>query len=190
MASNNNCAYSSAQPETTGRVLHVVYTSGWLTKLQVLESDKTTALYECDTNRLKRPDMIMRSGADNSEMGTVKIHLFKSRIETYVHGQHIPLNSGGMLKGSYSFTSPAFQNATLTWQPRRKMDPLDMVLLDDQAMPVARFLKGEYYGLKKAAGQIELLGNSAGNQAMMDEIVVTALAILQLRQIQMRGALG
>ena len=171
---------------TSNRLLHIYYDDKWLRKLKVVDSDKTTLLYDVETNRMRRPDMIMRRGDSNDTIGTVKIHLFRTRIETYVHDQHLQLTSSSCMKGDYSYTSPALQNTTLTWQPRRKLDPLDMVLLDDKAMPIAKF--SPTYWAKKKTGKIEFLGNHANDQSVMDEIVVTALAIMQFRHIQMRGA--
>ncbi len=174
--------------ESGYRLLHIYYEDKWLRKIHVLDSDKSTLLYDIETNRLKRPDMIIHSGTNNDTIGTVKIHAFKTRIETCIHDQDIELTAGSWMKGDYSYESRILQNSKMTWEPQRKLQPLDMVLLDDKAMPVARFIPTDF--AMKKAGKIELIGESANDPRVVDEIVVTALAIMQFRHIQQRGAMA
>lgn len=174
--------------ESSDRLLHVYYEDKWLRKIHVLDSDKSTLLYDVETNRLKRPDMIMRSPTTHETMGTVKIHAFRTRIETCINDQDIEMTMGSWMKGDYSYESRALQNAKMTWQPQRKLQPLVMVLLDDKAMPVAKFIP-VCFAMKKA-GKIELLGEAAHDSRVVDEIVVTALAIMQYRHIQQRGTMA
>ena len=174
--------------ESQNRLLHIYYADKWLRKVHVLDSDKSTLLYDVETNRLKRPDMIIRSAMTNETIGTVKIHAFRTRIETCIHDQDIELSMGSWMKGDYSYESRVLHNAKMTWETQRKLQPLDMVLLDDKAMPVCKFIP---VGLTmKKAGKIELLGEVTRDPRMLDEIVVTALAIMQYRHIQQRGVMA
>lgn len=174
--------------ESNNRLLHIYYEDKWLRKVHVLDSDKSTLLYDVETNRLRRSDMIMRSPMTNETIGTVKIHAFRTRIETCIHDQDIGMSMGSWMKGDYSYESRALQNAKMTWEPQRKLQPLDMVLLDDKAMPVSKFIPVGF--AMKKAGKIELLGEVTRDPSVVDEIVATALAIMQYRHIQQRGTMA
>jgi hypothetical protein len=92
------------------------------------------------------------------------------------------MTSHGLFKLDYSYESPAFGGMRMTWKPRKKTDELNMVLLDDQAIPVGRF-EPSNWALKKN-GKMELLGPSLKNEKVMDEVVATCLAVIHYRQMQ------
>jgi hypothetical protein len=153
--------------------------------LRVYDSDKTTPLYEVELG-WKKLEMKIRSTATNNEIGTAEYHFVKTRIDTTVHGTPIRLSSQHWNR-EYTYDSPAFIGAKLTWKPQRKLDELDMVLLDEKAMPIARFMPANW--AMKKGGKLEILSQSVGGQEVMDEVVVSTLAVMYYRHVQ-RGAAG
>lgn len=74
----------------------------------------------------------------------------------------------------------------MTWKPRSKWDELKLALLDDKAMPVARFEPTEWS--TKKSGKFELLERGVESEAVMDEVVATGLAVVCYRQLQRAAA--
>jgi hypothetical protein len=148
---------------------------------RVLDSDKTSVVYTID-NRSKKPHLTIQSASTNATIGTFVFHSLASRIDATIHGHSFPMTSHGLFKLDYSYESLAFRGTKMTWKPRKKTDELNMVLLDDKAIPVARF-EPSNWALKKN-GKMELLGPSLKNEKVMDEVVATGLAVIHYRQMQ------
>ncbi|KAE8444368.1 hypothetical protein EG329_000568 [Mollisiaceae sp. DMI_Dod_QoI] len=91
-----------------------------------------------------------------------------------MHDESIALTSHGIFKLDYAYSSSTFPGMKMTWKHRKVVDDLDMVLLDDRAMPIARF-DPTNWSLKKS-GKLELLEACTANGAVMDEVVTTGLA--------------
>ena len=152
-------------------------------KATILESDENTKLYriECHT---RKPQIIMQSLLDNSastdSSGDATFHTLSSRIDIRLHDQSIKLTSRGSLKDGYTYASPALNGAKMTWQSRSMGRDLNLVCLDERAIPVAQISMGSWSVTK--AGTIELTGERVMNQGpVMDEIVLTGLAMMQQR---------
>ena len=148
---------------------------------RVLDSDKTSVVYTIN-NQSKKPQLTIQSTSTNSIIGRFVFHLLTSRIDATVHAHYFSMTSHGLFKLDYSYESPAFGGMKMTWKPRKKTDELNMVLLDDQAMPVARF-EPSNWAVKKN-GKMELLWMSLRNEEVMDEVVATGLAVIHYRQMQ------
>jgi hypothetical protein len=148
---------------------------------RVLDSDKTSVIYTIN-NQSKKPQLTIQSASTNATIGTFVFHLLTSRIDATVQDHSFSMTSHGLFKLEYSYESPAFGGMKMTWKPRKKTDELNMVLLDDQAMPVARF-EPSNWAVKKN-GKMELLGPSLRNEEVMDEVVATGLAVIHYRQMQ------
>jgi hypothetical protein len=148
---------------------------------RVLDSDKTSVVYTIN-NQSKKPQLTIQSTSTNATIGTFVFHTWTCRIDATVHNHSFSMTTHGLFKPDYSYESPAFGSMKMTWKPRKKTDELNMVLLDDQAMPVARF-EPSNWALKKN-GKMELLGPSLKNEEVMDEVVATGLAVIHYRQMQ------
>ena len=171
-----------------GRLVHIYY-NDWLMKgAKIFDSDKTTPLYNISL-RCRKPHLRITSGSSDCEIGEVRFHWFKRRIDVILHSQQIPMNAQGGCKSTYSYESPTLGHATLSWKLQSKWkDPLRMILLDANDTPVARF--EPTYRAKRKAGKFELYGSSAEPGPMMDEVVVTGLAVAQYRVQQMQATSG
>jgi hypothetical protein len=136
--------------------------------------------------KIRKPNMIIRKESANTEIGTVNFHTFSCRIDTTIGGQILSLTSRGWAGRHYEFDSPSFGNTKLAWKAQRKIDELNMALLDDRDMPIAKFIPVDW--AMKKTGKIEILNDRVTTEEMMDEIVVTALAIWNYRHIQRSAA--
>ena len=179
---------SASENSLNGRLLHVYYDDWLLRSAKVLDADKTTLMYTIDL-KCRKSNMKIHSSASNSQVGEVKFHLLSSRIDTTVHSQEISLTSQGCSKQAYSYTSPARGHTTLSWKARSRWgNPLNLILFDESGLPLARFQPASW--AMKKAGKLELLGSSSESGQLMDEVVVTGLAVAQLRHQQMMATYG
>ena len=130
--------------------------------------------------------MTIHSVSSNASIGTVNFHALTTRIDTIIHNQSVALTSHGIMKLPYSYNSSAFGGMKMTWKPRSKLDELNLVLLDDKAIPVAKFEPTNWSTHK--SGKFELLERSTSNAGVMDEVVSTGLAVIYYRQLQRLAA--
>ncbi|EXJ55642.1 hypothetical protein A1O7_08571 [Cladophialophora yegresii CBS 114405] len=169
------------------RKLHVQYDDYWNlhTTIHVTTANNTnpnvpTELYTIDA-RHRKPQMRIRSPAQNIEVATVVFHMLKTRIDVTLRGRQFSLESA-RLNMQYSYTSRAMGGEKLTWRPRKKLDPLNMVLLNGRGVAIARF-KPEYWGSKRG-GLLELLPECWTTDDTMEEVLVVALAVVHWRETQ------
>ncbi len=184
-------------PPNEIRTLHVKFDNWKWRKASIFDSDQQIELYrlECHT---PKPQIIMLPPSSTSSqqptpapIGEASFHSLTSRIDTTLHNRNhtIALTSRGALKDGFTYDSPAHNWAKLTWQSQTKWDYFKMVLLDETAMPVARIAHSSWSMTKAAT--IELLREKAGHECdgeLMDEIVLTGLAVLTKRLINYSAA--
>lgn len=187
---------SSAFPR---RTLHVKYENWKQNSARVLDSDKTNVLYT-STSKLRKPHMTFRSwpannpGQDREDegtiVGTVTFPLFHVQVDTVVHDRPISLRpkSKWSFKPKWAYSSPAFDDATLTWQSRCGFKTFDFVLLDENQLPLAKFSSNDSWTKWKKVGDIEICDPQAASSEKLDEIVVVGLALVEYLLIQVRGA--
>jgi hypothetical protein len=175
------------------RTLHVTYDNYWSlhTTIHVTTtSTGTTAippteLYTIEA-RHRKPQMRIYSHSHspgNTEIATVDYHALKTRIDVTLRGRQITLDSAAWnLNRQYSYTSAALGGEKMTWRPRRKLDDLKLVLLNGRGVAIARF-KPEYWG-KKRGGVLELMPDCWATDALMEEVLVVALAVVNYKERQ------
>lgn len=174
---------------TTARTLHVYYGSGHFRSVHVVDENKSTPVYNVDCHHkwLKSyPTLNIRSAFNNTELASISYHGWKARIDAIISGQPVILTTKGFGRVNFSYDSPALSGARVTWTAQKRLDELNMVLLDDKAMPLARFLPA---GLSwKKCGRLELLNTAMTSPQLMDEIAITALAIMVYRHVERQNA--
>lgn len=80
-------------------------------------------------------------------------------------------------KGNYIYTSPAFAKSTITWESSNTTwGYYDLVSLDEQKMPLARFSTSRDWSTVKV-GTLETLCERMATPEAVDEIAVTGLAL-------------
>lgn len=163
-------------------MLHVRYESWRTSDIHILGADNATTLYTLKLH-LRKPQMIINSASTNATIATVTFPSFSSRIDTTVHGSPIALTSRGLLKNGHTWSSPALGNMDLAWKTKALSS--DLECLDEQGVPVARYVF-PHMSLRKA-GRFELYGPEVTRGAVMEEILVMGLAMVEynLRNQQM-----
>lgn len=164
------------------RTLTVQFDNWKWRKGTILDEDKTE-LYRVECH-IRSPQIIIQPVLENISLsesrGEVTFHTLSSHIDLRLHNEDIKLISRGMLKDGYTYESPAQNGVKMTWQGKSKWDYLNLVCLNDKAMPVAR-ISLTTWGTTKA-GTIELAVVGVLNEGReRDEVILTGLAMLQLR---------
>jgi hypothetical protein len=156
----------------------------------ILDSNTKTPLYRVECH-VRKPQIIIRSVLESEAgidpTGDATFHTFSSRISIRLHGHDMDLSSRGMLKDGYTYTSPTRNGEKMTWQGEKRPFDLNLVCLDEKALPVARTSFGKWSITK--AGTIELAGKNVIEEGHeRDEVVLTALAVVQQRLMVYYGA--
>jgi hypothetical protein len=154
--------------------LNIKYESWRKSKIQVLAADNTTILYAINLG-MRKPHMTIRSASSDATLGTVAFHSLTNRIDTTVNGSSIPLTSAGVLKNGHKWTSPARGNVEFIW--KSKLRNLDLTCVDERGVPIARF-KFPNWSLRKV-GTFEMLGPDVAQGAIMEELLVTGMAMVE-----------
>ena len=184
----NNARHSESPepgfPESPAesRTLQVEYDTYWNqhTTIRVTDSISAQELYTIEA-RHRKPQMRILSCASNTELATVAFHALTTRIDMTLNGQPLVLESGGW-NTRYSYNSLASSGEPMTWRPRKKLDDLNMVLLNGQGLAIARF-KPDYKGSKRG-GSLELLAECWKTDHIWEEVVVVALVVIHYKESQ------
>ena len=141
-----------------------------------MDEDKRTLLYEIDI-RNRRPNMSFRKPAlNNSNLATDNFNPLTGAIKVEVHNHSFKLESKNWKYCDLQWNSPTFVGRTLTWKRKTMWVVADIILTDENKMPLAKFTPSSC-SMKKA-GTIDLMDDGMRQEAM-DEIVITGLAVLQ-----------
>ncbi|MCJ1275412.1 hypothetical protein MMC21_003215 [Puttea exsequens] len=166
-----------AQPHHTQsitRTLHVRYEKWRSNVIQVFDTDESTLLYTVAIS-MKKPHMTFESASTKSTVGTANFHYTSFLIDTTVHGQPVTFTPHGLLKSSYTYPSPALNNATMTWKGQGAH--IDLVCLDEHGAPLAKF-RSDHWSFTKC-GKLDIFGSKAYSGAVLEEVLVTGLALGQ-----------
>lgn len=151
---------------------------GWRSKaLQVFDDKSDAVAYTIDT-KLRKPNLIYKHGEDGQTFGTASFHSLSSKIETEINGQSAEMKLAKILGSTYTYSSPSFNNNTMTWKSGSGWKNLDYVLLDEQSLPVAK-CSAPYFS-KDFSGRLEFLESKVTNQGAKEEIIVTAFALVYM----------
>jgi hypothetical protein len=132
-------------------------------------------LYEIDF-RFRRPNLTFRSPASKNEtVGTIRFNPWNRAIQADTEHGTIHVKSKNWKCCDLPYTSPAFGGRTLTWQRQTPWVVLDHYLVDEHAMPIARFRPK--FAIKKNC-IIEIVDRNLPQDAV-DEIVMTGMAVME-----------
>jgi hypothetical protein len=195
MTTQTNTAAQVGGPESSlgqTRTLTIQFDNLKWRKATVLDSERKTELYRVESH-VRNPQIIMHSLLENvpsaESTGEATFHTLSSRIDIRLHGQEIELNSRGFLKDGYTYVSRARPGATMTWKSKSKLNYLELVCLDERAIPVARTSFPSWS--LTSAGTIELAGEETVKRGReMDEIILTGLAMMQQRMTVFASAIS
>jgi hypothetical protein len=160
----------------------------WRGNLRIVDANNTALLYKVDWS-IRKPMRLTITGPDHdTTLGSITFHVLTTRIDAMVHEHSIALKPKGMMCKEFSYTSPSFENRTLTWQYQGQINTFHLTCLNEDSMPVARITL-ETWGIKKL-GTIEICDERASSGPAMDEIVVVGMAVAEYCLMLSVGAGG
>ena len=154
-------------------ILHVSgnKSSGW----HVLDNDNVTELFKAKTN-LRKPHLSVTSSATGGALGTATFDSRSERIDAIVRGSQFSMMPCGTIgRKGYMYSSPAHRGAKVTWTTQGHS--LDLLCLDEQNEVIARFNINE--SNRHKCGRLGIRSPTADNKKVLEEVVVTALAMAQ-----------
>lgn len=192
-------SYADASTPSQSRVLHVYHQGLTHRTTQILAADKSTVLYNIKTSSCchfsSKPHVTVYDAA-GAQIATVTFHSLSQKIDLVIHGEPILFAPSGHFTSAHEWTSLATAATTArglgaekekgeAGVPRRftwkcdKWHGLDMVCRDERKEAYARFDSSTWAMHKE--GKFEM-GPAVDDGALMDEMVVTGFAMLELRR--------
>lgn len=151
---------------------------GWKSKaLQVFDDKSDAIAYTIDT-KFRKPNLIYKHGEDGQTFGSASFHSLSTKIETEINGKSTEMKLAKILGSTYTYSSPSFNNSTMTWKSGSGWKNLDYVLLDEQSLPVAK-CSAPYFS-KDFSGRLEFIESKVTSQQAKEEILVTAFALIYM----------
>ncbi|KAL8870570.1 MAG: hypothetical protein Q9174_003418 [Haloplaca sp. 1 TL-2023] len=164
---------SSTQPSS--HLMHVMY-EGWsMNRARILSTDKSQILYRLEFHT-RKPNIVISDSTTGVTLGTVTYHGLKSRMDTTVLGNDIPLTSKGIMHCKYHFTSAAIGDGKVFWWHIKNWK-MDLECRDESGEAVAQF-RFSAWNTKKA-GTLELWGEGMENPGLKSEILVTGVGLVE-----------
>ena len=170
---------------STPRLLHIYYEGH--RPAGILDSDKQTPLYRIQVNRgglfSSKPHVTIVNAASNALVGTVTFHSMSRQIDLTINKKPTTLSKSGIFNSVHEFRSSALAGS-LKWKRDGLFSGGDMICIDEKEQLFARF-QASGWAMKKDR-KFELSPGVGG--VLMDEIVVSGIAMIELRKRQSRSA--
>ena len=186
----------SADMPSSSLLLHVYHSGITHRNTQILGPDKTTVLYTVKMNKgsllsSSKPHVAVYQGDTGTVVGSATFHSFTREIEIVIHNNPIALSASGLITKAYEWTSLATtttggERMRYKWKSDRAFNGGDLICLDQQNKMCAKF-QNSMWALQKD-GKFEVGPFVDGT--LMDEIIVTGLAMLEARRRRAAAARG
>ena len=182
----------SPRGPNTSYTFHIFVVSQLTRELRITSSDQATDLYKMDIRSTKDPNQIEITSTQtpgSPVIGTATYNPPSSRIDCTLHSHPLTLLKRGIFKSSHIYISYALAGKSLRWQQAAgAFSSGNTVLVDDESdMPLARLWPNKGFKTYKA-GELELLGPAAMNEKVREEVLITGLALLELRRRRKRSS--
>ncbi|KAL4865775.1 hypothetical protein BDV12DRAFT_145945 [Aspergillus spectabilis] len=169
------------------RSVHIDFT-GWSQKrLQVTEGGPGGAIiYTVDLTTRNRQMQVFSVEEPHTSFATAILQPTSSIIQLSIHEHNVTMDVKTRLKKEAMFESPSLENAPLIWKSR-SMKMVDFELRDANGIPLAQFNPHPSWSRRKA-GRLDLFGPSVSTGQLMEEIIVTAFALVHSANTQLDAA--
>ena len=183
----------AADSSSSSRLLHVYHSGTIHRKIQILGPEKTTVLYtvEPDSGGLfsSKPHLTVYKADTNTVVGTATFHSFSETVDMVIHNSAISFSSSGIFTSAHEWTSLAGaigggQGMRFKWKMGGFLHGDDMRCSDQEDRVCAKF-ESSGWALKKD-GKFEVAPSVGG--ALMDEVIVSGLAMLELQRRKKNNA--
>ncbi|KAL3480528.1 hypothetical protein BJX99DRAFT_220350 [Aspergillus californicus] len=179
----------SYHTRSVSRSIHIDF-SGWTQKpVHVTEGGPSGAvIYTLHlTSRNPQIKFVTAKGSP-ATFATVGFQDPSSELDIQVYNHRITMDVKTRLKKEGTYRSPSLENAPLTWKSR-STKLVDFELRDGNGIPLAQFNPHPSWSLRRA-GRLDLFGPSVSDGRLMEEIMVTAFALVHSTTIQLEAAVG
>lgn len=144
----------------------------------VQNSDKP--LYKIKYKIFSQKQLVYMDATTDNVLGTGAIHMINIDADYECRGRRDTLVAQKRFKTSYTHRSGVLKRsdgspAVLNWTGDFGLITWNFVCVDEQQQPVAKFT-ANLWGIKKL-GKIELMGPSARDEALRDEMVITGMTL-------------
>ncbi|KAL4900224.1 hypothetical protein BDW74DRAFT_182979 [Aspergillus multicolor] len=178
----------SYHTRTPSRSIHIDLTGCAQKAISITEGGPGGAvLYTADLTR-RTSQMKFFAGQSRTALATANVQAPNSSISVNMHGHSVTMHITTRLRKEAKYGSPSLQNAPLTWKSR-SMKVVDFELRDGNAITLAQFNPHPSWSRRKA-GRLDLFGPSVSSGRVMEEIVVTAVALVHSTNLQLEEAAG
>jgi hypothetical protein len=169
---NPGCPSLPYHSQTPSLTLRVQYQSWMRNEVRIRDVNNTATLYNVNI-QLSNPHITVHS-TSKAAVGTVVLPFLSSTIKTTVHDSQITLTSKGLLKNGHKWSSPSLGKIDITWKTQKN---LDLVCLDAQGVKLALF-SFPNWSLRES-GTLELFGSEMVEALVVEEILVTGMAMIE-----------
>jgi hypothetical protein len=148
---------------------------------QVIDSSRSPGsdpIYTIELHEMRKPHMIFRDGASNTEVatGTSRCMSLKERVDVNINGQIVLFKLGGFRKLRGTYQSPAL-GTTLTWQNKSSCRGLtDLECRGENGVVLAEFSSSKGWSMTKA-GQLHVFDLGTSSDSALEEMVVFGLVM-------------
>ena len=162
------------------RAFHIAYDNDLGSSYILKDPQNGTEFYKAKSSTWSE-SLTFTSRIDGSEAGTVKKHSFSSKMDVVVRGKCIQLNPAKKPKDSFEYVPPAHPGAQRRWTDAGADNGLDMVCLTEKDQALARMCFDDSESGMDVYGKIELAADAAAGGALTKEMLITGLAVAQVR---------
>ena len=158
------------------RTLLTRYTNWAGSHISLADGDESKPLLRADL-KMTKPQMTFKSATNESTLATINFYTFSTKIDATINGDTLTLTSPGFkdMLALYSFASAAEPGSTFMWKGRKSSTELNCE--DQSGLKIARF---KYGGIRKRHCRLEILAPRAASGRLLDEVVVTGIAMAHL----------
>ncbi|KAL8995254.1 MAG: hypothetical protein Q9169_004960 [Polycauliona sp. 2 TL-2023] len=189
-----NCATSPAAfPTPHPRILQITREGFTQRTATIHEADGSTPAYYLKNSQSadwsfssSKPHIEITSAATGQIIGTVRFAMMSRTVELHVHGLPIALTSAGWMTRGYTF--PSSSAGSLKWEASGMMGNA-FACTTERTEWLAKCDQSTFS--MRGRGTIEIVNRDLP-QGLMDELVVTAVAMIELerRKAQQAAAAG
>lgn len=133
-------------------------------------------LYTADPELLSSKMAIKKNFPLETHLAGVEYHAFRRKIDISFHGNTITLPIKSRFNTETTFASPTLQNSTVTWRSENHLKSYDLLCLDGRGVCLARITTPSWS--IKQHSMFDIFGDLPSNPVVVDEFVVTGLAVL------------
>lgn len=173
----DNASTASTLAPSGGQKWNVRYQDWMARHGQITDVHTGVKIYEVE-HRYRKPTFSLNN-IQGQPIGTANSSKFTMRMEMSISGRDFELTPRHKISSDVSYVSPAFGGQTLTWEHGRSWTHVEYVLLDANAVPIAKFRGGSCWKCLPWGnfGDFEVFHGRTLTDAQRDEVIATGTTL-------------